>query len=44
MCIICSILYFRYNFVGKRLHRRLAQLGAKPLLPLALADDQHDLG
>ncbi len=34
----------RYNFVGKKLHRRLLQLGGKPLLPLALADDQHDLG
>ncbi|XP_064396442.1 NADPH-dependent diflavin oxidoreductase 1-like [Halichondria panicea] len=36
--------YSRYNFVAKRLHKRLLQLGANPLLPLTLADDQHDLG
>lgn len=36
--------YRRYNFVGKKLHRRLVQLGGEALLPLALADDQHDLG
>lgn len=30
--------------MGKKLHRRLVQLGGNPLLPLALADDQHDLG
>ena len=39
-----ELLYLRYNFVAKRLHKRLLQLGAEPLLPLALADDQHDLG
>lgn len=36
--------YQRFNFVGKKLYRRVLQLGARPLLPLALADDQHDLG
>ena len=34
----------RYNFVAKKLYRRLLQLGASPLVPLALGDDQHDLG
>ncbi|XP_037089133.1 NADPH-dependent diflavin oxidoreductase 1-like isoform X2 [Pollicipes pollicipes] len=36
--------YAKFNFVGKRLHRRLLQLGAAPLLAPALGDDQHDLG
>lgn len=36
--------YQKFNFVGKRLFRRLQQLGARPLLPLALCDEQHDLG
>lgn len=36
--------YVQFNFVAKKLFRRLIQLGAKPLLPLGLADDQHDLG
>ena len=30
--------------MGKKLHRRLLQLGGVALLPLALGDDQHDLG
>ncbi len=34
----------RFNFVGKKLHKRLLQLGANMLLPVGLADDQHDLG
>ena len=34
----------RYNYVGKKLYHRLVQLGGDALLPLALADDQHDLG
>lgn len=34
----------RFNFVAKKLHKRLLQLGAKALLPVGLADDQHDLG
>lgn len=36
--------YAKYNFVAKRLHKRLLQLSAKAILPLTLADDQHDLG
>lgn len=34
----------RFNFVAKKLHKRLLQLGGNPLLPVALGDDQHDLG
>lgn len=46
----CAVLglgdssYVKYNFVAKRLYKRLMQLGAEMILPLALADDQHDLG
>ena len=36
--------YQKYNFAGKKLYRRLLQLGAKPLLDLGLADDQDELG
>ncbi|NXR62762.1 NDOR1 oxidoreductase, partial [Rhadina sibilatrix] len=36
--------YPKFNFVAKKLHKRLLQLGANPLLPVALGDDQHDLG
>uniref|UniRef100_A0A6Q2YE37 NADPH-dependent diflavin oxidoreductase 1 n=1 Tax=Esox lucius TaxID=8010 RepID=A0A6Q2YE37_ESOLU len=36
--------YPRFNFVAKKLHKRLMQLGASVLLPVGLADDQHDLG
>ncbi|XP_071455129.1 NADPH-dependent diflavin oxidoreductase 1 isoform X2 [Hetaerina americana] len=36
--------YAKFNFVAKRLYRRLTQLGGTPLLPVGLADDQHDLG
>lgn len=34
----------RFNFVAKKLHRRLLQLGASALLPVCLGDDQHELG
>lgn len=34
----------RFNFVAKKLSKRLLQLGANALLPVGLADDQHDLG
>lgn len=34
----------RFNYVAKKLYRRLVQLGGTPLLPLSLGDDQHDLG
>lgn len=36
--------YAKFNFVAKRLHKRLIQLGANPILPVGLCDDQHDLG
>lgn len=36
--------YPKFNFVAKKLYKRLQQLGATPLVPLALADDQHQLG
>ena len=34
----------RFNYVAKKLYRRLVQLGGTPLLPLSLGDDQHELG
>ncbi|XP_076162157.1 NADPH-dependent diflavin oxidoreductase 1-like [Ptiloglossa arizonensis] len=36
--------YQKFNFAAKKLNKRLIQLGAKELLPIGLADDQHDLG
>lgn len=36
--------YAKFNFVAKRLFKRLQQLGAQPLQPISLADEQHDLG
>ncbi|KAJ1719113.1 NADPH-dependent diflavin oxidoreductase 1 [Coemansia erecta] len=36
--------YAQYNFAGKRLFRRLAQLGAQPLVARGDGDDQHYLG
>uniref|UniRef100_A0A8C3X116 NADPH-dependent diflavin oxidoreductase 1 n=1 Tax=Catagonus wagneri TaxID=51154 RepID=A0A8C3X116_9CETA len=36
--------YAKFNFVAKKLHRRLLQLGASALLPVCLGDDQHELG
>ncbi|XP_023371965.1 NADPH-dependent diflavin oxidoreductase 1 isoform X1 [Otolemur garnettii] len=36
--------YAKYNFVAKKLHRRLLQLGGSALLPPCLGDDQHELG
>lgn len=36
--------YPKFNYVAKRLHKRLLQLGASALLPVGLCDDQHDLG
>ncbi|KAM9338279.1 NADPH-dependent diflavin oxidoreductase 1 [Symphorus nematophorus] len=46
----CAVLglgdssYPKFNFVAKKLYKRLMQLGASMLLPAGLADDQHDLG
>ncbi|VDN05650.1 unnamed protein product [Thelazia callipaeda] len=36
--------YQKYNFAGKKLYRRLNQLGSIFLTELGLADDQHELG
>ncbi|KAG8187301.1 hypothetical protein JTE90_011672 [Oedothorax gibbosus] len=36
--------YDKFNVVAKKLNKRLMQLGAIELIPLALADDQHELG
>ncbi|XP_068104750.1 NADPH-dependent diflavin oxidoreductase 1 [Hyperolius riggenbachi] len=36
--------YTKFNFIAKKLHKRLLQLSANSLLPPALGDDQHDLG
>ncbi|XP_061459687.1 NADPH-dependent diflavin oxidoreductase 1 isoform X2 [Rhineura floridana] len=36
--------YPKFNFVAKKLHKRLLQLGGSPIVPAALGDDQHDLG
>lgn len=36
--------YQKFNFVAKRLHKRLVQLGANPIQSSGNCDDQHDLG
>jgi sulfite reductase alpha subunit-like flavoprotein len=36
--------YAKFNFVAKKLYRRLLQLGAIVMLPPVYGDDQHDLG
>eukprot|EP00057_Strongylocentrotus_purpuratus_P030077 XP_780652.3 PREDICTED: NADPH-dependent diflavin oxidoreductase 1 [Strongylocentrotus purpuratus] len=36
--------YPKFNYVAKKLFRRLVQLGASNLIPLGLGDDQHELG
>ncbi|EDO30877.1 predicted protein [Nematostella vectensis] len=36
--------YPKFNFIAKKLNKRLLQLGASVLQPVGLADDQHDLG
>lgn len=36
--------YEKFNFVAKRLNKRLQQLGANTILSIGLCDDQHDLG
>ncbi|KAM3600489.1 uncharacterized protein V6R79_024271 [Siganus canaliculatus] len=46
----CAVLglgdssYPKFNFVAKKLQKRLVQLGASMVLPVGLADDQHELG
>lgn len=46
----CAVLglgdssYEKFNFVAKRLNKRLQQLGANIIIPIGLCDDQHDLG
>lgn len=36
--------YTKFNFVAKRLYKRIIQLGGDPIMPTGLGDDQHDLG
>lgn len=36
--------YPKYNYVGKKLFKRLKQLGANLIADLCLGDDQHDYG
>jgi sulfite reductase alpha subunit-like flavoprotein len=36
--------YEQFNFMGKKLYRRLIQLGAQPVHRRGDADDQHRLG
>lgn len=36
--------YPKYNFVAKKLHKRLQLLGGRSIVPIGLADDQHPLG
>ncbi|XP_071036381.1 NADPH-dependent diflavin oxidoreductase 1 [Parasteatoda tepidariorum] len=36
--------YEKFNVVAKKLNKRLLQLGATEVLPIALGDDQHELG
>lgn len=46
----CAVLglgdsgYEKFNFVAKRLNKRLQQLGANTVMPVGLCDEQHDLG
>lgn len=36
--------YAKFNFVAKKLYKRLLQLGAKEYFPHAYADEQHPMG
>lgn len=36
--------YQKFNFAARKLQNRLVQLGAKPFMEIALADDQDELG
>lgn len=44
--VINSIFFspYRFNFIAKKLNKRLIQLGGTELQSLGLADDQHELG
>lgn len=41
ICLSCSC---RFNFIAKKLNKRLIQLGGTELQSIGLADDQHELG
>ncbi|XP_076454641.1 NADPH-dependent diflavin oxidoreductase 1-like [Babylonia areolata] len=36
--------YQKFNFVAKKLHKRLEQLGGRAVMKAGLSDEQHDLG
>lgn len=36
--------YQKFNVIAKKLFKRIQQLGGESLVPVGLADDQHDLG
>lgn len=36
--------YGKFNYVAKRLNKRLQQLGGTAIIPVGLGDDQHDMG
>lgn len=36
--------YLKFNFIAKKLGKRLEQLGGTSVIPTGLADEQHDLG
>jgi len=36
--------YTKFNFAARKLNKRLTQLSATELIPIGLADDQHNLG
>ena len=38
------LMFARFNFIGKKLQKRLEQLGGQAMLPAGLADDMHELG
>ncbi|ELU06663.1 hypothetical protein CAPTEDRAFT_168710 [Capitella teleta] len=44
VCGLGDSSYQKFNFVAKKLHKRLIQLGGQVIHPIGLADDMHDLG
>lgn len=36
--------FSKFNWVGKKVNKRLLQLGGQQIIPLGLCDDQHDMG